>query len=205
MSEENKNEKNIKCNFCGMPQSQAGKLISGPNVYICDECVKTAYNLIFEPDNKPVQIVREITLPQEFQQAGFSLFCYLPNILRNKLPGVTFSTHILFKENTVYLYIITSEQVKEAIEALLKEFSLVIQGISKPESFLEDSEQIAELKHRLHMTSVELGQLEKFHKKQDGIKRSSGNKPMKLEAEKLHERISWILRKEIENIDGLFD
>ena len=36
-----------KCNFCGIPQSSAYKLISGPNVFICDECVNTAYNLVF--------------------------------------------------------------------------------------------------------------------------------------------------------------
>ncbi len=35
-----------KCNFCGISQSSAYKLISGPNVFICDECVNTAYNLV---------------------------------------------------------------------------------------------------------------------------------------------------------------
>lgn len=35
-----------KCSFCGIPQSSAYKLISGPNVFICDECVTTAHSLI---------------------------------------------------------------------------------------------------------------------------------------------------------------
>ena len=39
--------KETKCSFCGIPQSSAYKLIAGPNVYICDECTRTAYNLIF--------------------------------------------------------------------------------------------------------------------------------------------------------------
>ncbi len=37
-----------KCSFCGLHQSEAYKLIAGPNVFICDECVNTAYNLIFK-------------------------------------------------------------------------------------------------------------------------------------------------------------
>jgi len=39
--------KEPKCSFCGIPQSNALKLIAGPGVYICDECTRTAYNLIF--------------------------------------------------------------------------------------------------------------------------------------------------------------
>lgn len=37
-----------KCSFCGIDQASAKKLIAGPNVYICDECTKMAYNLIFK-------------------------------------------------------------------------------------------------------------------------------------------------------------
>ncbi len=36
-----------RCSFCGVSSSTAFKLISGPNVFICDECVTTAYNLIY--------------------------------------------------------------------------------------------------------------------------------------------------------------
>ncbi len=37
-----------RCSFCGLHQSEAYKLIAGPNIFICDECVNTAYNLIFK-------------------------------------------------------------------------------------------------------------------------------------------------------------
>ncbi len=39
--------KESKCSFCGIPQSKAFKLIAGPNVFICNECIKTAYNLVY--------------------------------------------------------------------------------------------------------------------------------------------------------------
>ena len=32
-------DKNIKCSFCGKPQEIVKKLIAGPGVYICDECI----------------------------------------------------------------------------------------------------------------------------------------------------------------------
>ena len=32
--------KELTCSFCGKPQSQVRRLIAGPDVYICDECVK---------------------------------------------------------------------------------------------------------------------------------------------------------------------
>ena len=41
-----------KCSFCGLNQSEAYKLIAGPNIFICDGCVKTAYNLIFREKEK---------------------------------------------------------------------------------------------------------------------------------------------------------
>ena len=33
-------EKTLRCSFCGKHQDQVGRLIAGPNVYICNECVK---------------------------------------------------------------------------------------------------------------------------------------------------------------------
>ena len=41
-------EKNIKCSFCGKPQENVRKIIAGPGVYICDECIKVCTNIIDE-------------------------------------------------------------------------------------------------------------------------------------------------------------
>ena len=30
----------IRCSFCGKRQEQVGRIIAGPNVYICNECVE---------------------------------------------------------------------------------------------------------------------------------------------------------------------
>lgn len=38
----------LRCAFCGKPQEQVGKLIAGPNVYICNECVDLCYDMLEE-------------------------------------------------------------------------------------------------------------------------------------------------------------
>ncbi len=38
------------CSFCGRPASQVKRLISGINAYICDDCIKLAYNIITEEE-----------------------------------------------------------------------------------------------------------------------------------------------------------
>ncbi len=57
----NKRGEEHRCNFCGIPQSSTFKLIAGPNVFICDECIKTGYNLIFNSKN-PGKVSKKHTL-----------------------------------------------------------------------------------------------------------------------------------------------
>ncbi|MDR3242725.1 MAG: ATP-dependent Clp protease ATP-binding subunit ClpX [Clostridiales Family XIII bacterium] len=40
--------KQLKCSFCGKPQDQVKRLIAGPDVYICDECVELCQDIIKE-------------------------------------------------------------------------------------------------------------------------------------------------------------
>lgn len=41
-------EKQLRCSFCGKPQDQVKRLIAGPNVYICDECIELCQEIIEE-------------------------------------------------------------------------------------------------------------------------------------------------------------
>jgi len=52
----------IACSFCGKCRSEVRKLISGPNVYVCDECV-TLCNEIIEQDELPAP--RQYPRPRE--------------------------------------------------------------------------------------------------------------------------------------------
>ncbi|MFJ7665782.1 ATP-dependent protease ATP-binding subunit ClpX [Lysinibacillus sp. NPDC097195] len=39
---------NLKCSFCGKPQEQVRKLVAGPGVYICDECIELCSEIVVE-------------------------------------------------------------------------------------------------------------------------------------------------------------
>ena len=42
----------LHCNFCGKSQKEVKKLIAGPGVYICDECIELCNDIIFEDSAK---------------------------------------------------------------------------------------------------------------------------------------------------------
>jgi ATP-dependent Clp protease ATP-binding subunit ClpX len=66
-----KGREDNKCSFCGIPQASAYKLISGPNVFICDECVTTAYNLVYnnrDPRRVPKRKKFKHLIPSEIKE-----------------------------------------------------------------------------------------------------------------------------------------
>ncbi|OIQ20867.1 MAG: ATP-dependent protease ATP-binding subunit ClpX [Bacteriovorax sp. MedPE-SWde] len=55
MSKEKGNyNSSLNCNFCGKSQREVKKLIAGPGVYICDECIELCNEIIFEDSVKSV-------------------------------------------------------------------------------------------------------------------------------------------------------
>ncbi len=59
----------FKCNFCGKSQKQVKKLIAGPGVYICDECIGLCNEIIEEefPETSEVGLVEELPKPREIR------------------------------------------------------------------------------------------------------------------------------------------
>jgi ATP-dependent Clp protease ATP-binding subunit ClpX len=55
----------LKCSFCGKSQDQVKKLIAGPGVYICDECVDLCNEILDEElfDGTPQPATSEAVLP----------------------------------------------------------------------------------------------------------------------------------------------
>ncbi|WP_353092893.1 ATP-dependent Clp protease ATP-binding subunit ClpX [Tissierella praeacuta] len=41
-------ERQLRCSFCGKPQEQVRRLIAGPNVYICNECIELCQEIVEE-------------------------------------------------------------------------------------------------------------------------------------------------------------
>jgi hypothetical protein len=44
------------CSFCLKPDSQVAKLVAGPGVYICDECVELCHQIIGNPPSLPPRL-----------------------------------------------------------------------------------------------------------------------------------------------------
>ena len=40
------NTKTVRCSFCGKSQESVRKIVAGPGVYICDECVELCNSII---------------------------------------------------------------------------------------------------------------------------------------------------------------
>ncbi|TAJ28831.1 MAG: ATP-dependent Clp protease ATP-binding subunit ClpX [Nitrospirae bacterium] len=48
MSKQEKTDRHLRCSFCGKSRDEVRKLIAGPTVYICDECVNLCNDIIAE-------------------------------------------------------------------------------------------------------------------------------------------------------------
>ena len=46
MARDDEREKTVRCSFCGKTQDEVDRLIAGPGVYICDECVELCVDII---------------------------------------------------------------------------------------------------------------------------------------------------------------
>lgn len=56
----------LKCNFCGKNQKQVRKLIAGPNIYICDECIELCNEILLEElEENTAPVLDELPKPRE--------------------------------------------------------------------------------------------------------------------------------------------
>ncbi|MGL4282861.1 ATP-dependent Clp protease ATP-binding subunit ClpX [Eubacterium aggregans] len=67
MSEFNDGINQVTCSFCGKNQSQVKRMVAGPGVYICDECVALCEEII-SSEEEPVAITYEdVPVPREIK------------------------------------------------------------------------------------------------------------------------------------------
>jgi ATP-dependent Clp protease ATP-binding subunit ClpX len=62
---------NLICSFCGKNQDEVRKLIAGPSVYICDECIELCNDIIAEENERETTSRRKSTIskPSEIKEA----------------------------------------------------------------------------------------------------------------------------------------
>jgi ATP-dependent Clp protease ATP-binding subunit ClpX len=58
----------LKCSFCGKSQEQVRKLVAGPGVYICDECIELCNEIIEEEFSDDVEVeLKDVPKPKEIR------------------------------------------------------------------------------------------------------------------------------------------
>ncbi|MBW2493954.1 MAG: ATP-dependent Clp protease ATP-binding subunit ClpX [Deltaproteobacteria bacterium] len=62
---------NLSCSFCGKSQREVKKLIAGPTVYICDECIELCNDIIAEEytEDEPTPQASRVPKPVEIKEA----------------------------------------------------------------------------------------------------------------------------------------
>ena len=69
MSRSTTNGSSLRCSFCSKSQSEVRKLIAGPNVYICDECIEICTDIIDEErDLEEREGAFELPTPAEIKE-----------------------------------------------------------------------------------------------------------------------------------------
>ena len=66
----NDDKHEIRCSFCGKPQSSVHKLIAGPNVYICNECIEICQSIWdeefgYEEDTPTASVMKAAAGPEK--------------------------------------------------------------------------------------------------------------------------------------------
>ena len=57
-NKDNSKDKNLICNFCGKSQDEVERMIIGPGVNICNECIELCHSLLDEEGKAPAQAPR---------------------------------------------------------------------------------------------------------------------------------------------------
>ncbi len=67
MSQKKDPNENLFCSFCGKNQKEVTKLIAGPRVYICDECIQLCGEIIAEETEKSTESSESLLVPKEIK------------------------------------------------------------------------------------------------------------------------------------------
>ena len=81
----------LKCSFCGKSQKQVKKLIAGPGVYICDECIDLCNEIIEEELSESADLQwDELPKPREIYEF-LDGYVIGPRLSANSLAEITSS------------------------------------------------------------------------------------------------------------------
>src|SRR5215471_13645046 len=61
-------DKHLRCSFCGKSKDSVRKFISGPSVYICNECIALCNEILAEDEEREVaEAITQVPSPHEIK------------------------------------------------------------------------------------------------------------------------------------------
>ncbi len=91
MANKNDDKKTLRCSFCHKTQDQVRKLIAGPNVYICDECIDLCSEIIEEEFQDLVEEVELTNLPKPLEIKTIKVSATCTTVAQQLQPGADYS------------------------------------------------------------------------------------------------------------------
>src|SRR5437899_11245003 len=62
-------DKHLRCSFCGKSKDSVRKFISGPSVYICNECIALCNEILAEDEEREVsEAITQVPIPAEIKE-----------------------------------------------------------------------------------------------------------------------------------------
>ncbi len=114
---------NASCSFCGKVEDEVYRLIAGPGVYICDECIEACYDMLefeFEKSSKPnigngdVKLLKPMEIKKKLDEyvvgqedakkvLSVAVYNHYKRIMTNKKAGLKNSNEVEIQKSNVLL------------------------------------------------------------------------------------------------------
>lgn len=125
-------------------------------------CVKLAVRyalaIRLKHTNGLSNIVREITFPPEYQQAGLAILNYFSAILAAKYPDIPVAISIKQEPNFVTLVITLPDGTEDIISKALNDYGLVVTGQMPAKDLVNDDIKVLALEQKLELAALEVRQ-----------------------------------------------
>lgn len=128
-------------------------------LYLCAAAAsRFASGIRLSPSDGFAQVIREVTFPPEYQQAGLSILNYFSAVLHDKYPDMPVTVSIQQHPDKVTLLITLPDGRQEQVSKTLSDYGLVVTGKMTPKELVGDDIKALVLQQKLELAQLEVRQ-----------------------------------------------